>query len=79
MKITVFTPVYNRAYIITKLYESLCAQTDKDFEWLVIDDGSTDNIEKLISYFMTVKINSFITIYIINYKKYCFKANIQKK
>ena len=55
MKITVFTPVYNRAYIITKLYESLCAQTDKDFEWLVIDDGSTDNIEKLISYFNTRK------------------------
>lgn len=40
--ITVFTPTYNRAYILPKLYESLCAQTDKNFEWLVVDDGSTD-------------------------------------
>ena len=41
--ITVFTPTYNRAYIIEKLYESLCWQTCKDFEWLVVDDGSRDN------------------------------------
>ena len=40
--ITVFTPTYNRAYILPKLYESLCNQTCKDFEWLVVDDGSTD-------------------------------------
>lgn len=47
--ITVFTPVYNRAYIINRLYESLCNQTDKRFEWLVIDDGSTDNIDQIIN------------------------------
>lgn len=46
-KITVFTPTYNRAYTITKLYESLCGQTYRDFEWLVIDDGSTDHTEDL--------------------------------
>ena len=40
--ITVFTPTYNRKYIIPKLYDSLCKQTKKNFEWLVIDDGSTD-------------------------------------
>ena len=40
--ITVFTPTYNRKYIIPKLYDSLCKQTKKDFEWLVVDDGSTD-------------------------------------
>ena len=45
--ITVFTPTYNRGYIITKLYESLKRQTDKDFEWLVVDDGSTDNTQKI--------------------------------
>ena len=44
--VTVFTPTYNRAYIIDKLYNSLLAQTDKNFEWVVVDDGSTDNSEK---------------------------------
>lgn len=47
MKITVFTPTYNRAYIIEKLYKSLCSQTYYDFEWLVVDDGSIDNTEEL--------------------------------
>ena len=45
---TVFTPTYNRAYILPKLYESLRVQTNKDFEWLIIDDGSTDNTAKLV-------------------------------
>ena len=49
MKITVFTPTYNRAYIIKNLYKSLQRQTFKDFEWLVVDDGSTDNTEELFS------------------------------
>ena len=40
--ITVFTPTYNRAYIIRKLYKALCGQINKNFEWLVVDDGSTD-------------------------------------
>lgn len=44
-KITVFTPTYNRAYIIKQLYHSLQRQTFADFEWLIIDDGSTDNTE----------------------------------
>ncbi|MCM3115083.1 glycosyltransferase family 2 protein [Neobacillus sp. MER 74] len=47
MKITVFTSTYNRGYIIEKLYSSLKRQTFKDFEWLVIDDGSTDNTNHL--------------------------------
>lgn len=42
MRITVFTPTYNRAYIIDDLYNSLKKQTFVDFEWLIIDDGSTD-------------------------------------
>lgn len=46
--ITVFTPTYNRANLIHKCYESLKRQTSKDFEWLVIDDGSTDNTKELI-------------------------------
>ncbi len=51
MLFTVFTPAYNRAYIIGKLYESLCTQTLRDFEWLVVDDGSTDNTSQLIAEF----------------------------
>ena len=46
--LTVFTPAYNRGYIIHKCYESLCRQTSKDFAWLVVDDGSTDNTAQLI-------------------------------
>ncbi|MBO4543232.1 MAG: glycosyltransferase [Bacteroidales bacterium] len=45
--ITVFTPTYNRAYILPRLYESLLAQTDKNFIWLIVDDGSTDNTPDL--------------------------------
>ena len=48
MNITVFTPTYNRAYIIENLYRSLQRQTYTDFEWLIVDDGSTDDTETLI-------------------------------
>ena len=47
MKITVFTPTYNRAQLIGRLYDSLCRQSCRDFEWLVVDDGSTDNTAEL--------------------------------
>lgn len=46
--ITVFTATYNRAYILGKCYESLNRQTCKDFEWLIIDDGSTDHTKELV-------------------------------
>ena len=48
MRITVFTPTYNRAYIIENLYRSLQRQTFRDFEWLIVDDGSSDNTEDVI-------------------------------
>lgn len=47
MRITVFTPTYNRAYTIKNLYCSLQRQTFLDFEWLVIDDGSSDETKAL--------------------------------
>ena len=40
--ITVFTPTYNRAKLLPRLYESLCSQTYRDFEWVIVDDGSVD-------------------------------------
>lgn len=53
--ITILTPTYNRKYIIRKAYQSLLQQTDKDFEWLIIDDGSTDETEALIKSFIREK------------------------
>lgn len=47
-KLTVFTPTYNRAYCLNKCYESLKRQTCRDFLWLIIDDGSSDNTKKLV-------------------------------
>lgn len=49
VQITVFTPTYNRAYIIENLYRSLQRQTFTDFEWLVVDDGSSDGTEELFA------------------------------
>ena len=52
MKLTVFTPTYNRAYIIENLYQSLQRQSCHDFEWLVVDDGSSDNTKELFDNWM---------------------------
>lgn len=52
-KITVFTPTYNRAYTLSKCYKSLKQQTCKDFVWLIIDDGSTDNTQELVEEWIT--------------------------
>lgn len=51
MKITVFTPTYNRGYCLERLFRSLLNQTFTDFEWLIIDDGSIDNTEELVKDF----------------------------
>lgn len=48
MKLTIHTATYNRAYILPKAYESLCAQTCKDFEWIITDDGSSDGTDELV-------------------------------
>jgi len=53
MKLTVFTPTYNRAYMLPKLFESLQRQTAKDFDWLIIDDCSSDETEKLVKNLIT--------------------------
>ncbi len=46
--ITILTPTYNRANRLQKLYESLKSQTEKEFNWLIVDDGSTDYTENLV-------------------------------
>ena len=45
--LTVFTPAFNRGYCLDKCYKSLVSQTCKDFEWLIVDDGSTDQTREL--------------------------------
>lgn len=45
---TVFTPTYNRAHTLHRVYESLALQTLRNFEWLIVDDGSTDNTKELV-------------------------------
>lgn len=51
--ITVLTPTYNRAHLLPRLYESLCPQTCKDFEWIVVDDGSADNTKNIVEEFIS--------------------------
>lgn len=46
--ITVFTPAYNRADLLPRCYQSMVSQTNKNFVWMVIDDGSSDNTRELI-------------------------------
>lgn len=54
-KLTIFTPTYNRAYTLHKCYESLKFQTNQDFKWLIIDDGSSDNTKELVQTWMDEK------------------------
>lgn len=49
--ITVFTPTYNRGNLLGRLYESLKRQTFRNFEWIIVDDGSSDNTEEVIKDF----------------------------
>lgn len=48
MELTIITPTYNRAYLLENLYKSLTKQKNKNFKWLIVDDGSKDGTKKLI-------------------------------
>ena len=50
---TVFTPTYNRAELLRRLYESLVNQEFQDFEWVVVDDGSKDHTSDIVKEFMS--------------------------
>lgn len=52
IKLTIVTPTYNRGYMLKKVYNSLLAQTNMSFKWLIIDDGSIDDTYKIIDEFI---------------------------
>ena len=52
MRFTIFTPTYNRKMLLNKLYKSLQNQTYKDFEWIIVDDGSTDDTGEIVKEFL---------------------------
>ena len=55
MRISVFTPAYNRGHLLKNLYLSLLKQTYTDFEWIIVDDGSTDNTSEVVEDFIKDK------------------------
>lgn len=79
-KFTVFTPVYNAANTINRVHSALKEQTFKDFEWLIINDGSSDNsdteIKKILSD-STLNIN-YINNEQNNHKMFCFLQAINE-
>ena len=50
-RVTVFTPTYNRACVLHRVYDSLAAQTYRDFAWLIVDDGSADDTKAVVEGF----------------------------
>ncbi|GEN36728.1 glycosyltransferase family 2 protein [Aneurinibacillus danicus] len=52
MKITIFTPTYNRAHTLSRLYNSIKNQIFTDFEWIIVDDGSIDSTNQLVQKFI---------------------------
>ena len=61
-KLTVFTPAYNRADLLPRCYESMKRQTNSDFVWMIIDDGSTDNTKQIVEEWMQEE-NKFDVVY----------------
>ena len=53
--LTIFTPTYNRAYLLPNVYSSLCEQNLACFEWVIVDDGSSDNTKELVKQWISDK------------------------
>jgi glycosyltransferase involved in cell wall biosynthesis len=70
VKISVFTPTYNRGHLLERLYRSLLDQSYLSFEWIIVDDGSVDNTSDVITGFIA---ENLLTI------RYIFKENAGKQ
>ena len=62
--ISIITPTHNRATLLPRLFRSLKTQTNKDLEWIVVDDGSTDNTQEVVTSFMAENGDNFPISYI---------------
>lgn len=64
VQLTIFTPVYNRSALLGRLYLSLLKQTVKNFEWVIVDDGSNDNIQVLVDQWINENTDFEIKFYL---------------
>lgn len=63
VELTIFTPSYNRADLLSRCYESMQRQTNKEFIWMIIDDGSTDNTAMLVNEWLKESVGFSIEYY----------------
>ena len=76
---TVFTPTYNRAATLPRVYESLRKQTYRNFEWLIIDDGSSDRTRALVDFWISRDVFPIRYIYQDHgHKKAAFNRAVQE-
>lgn len=68
--ISVFTPTYNRKNCLKRVYKSLLSQDDKNFDWIIIDDGSTDNTHQLVNKWKSENLLNINYIYQENHGKW---------
>lgn len=64
--ITIFTPTYNRAYLLVNLWRSLYKQSNLNFIWLIVDDGSSDETRQMVSEWKTKAPFEIIYVYQVN-------------
>lgn len=72
LKLTIFTPTYNRGKFLYRLFDSIMKQNSKDIEWLIVDDGSVDNTKKIVENFQ--KSSKFPIRYIYQHNSGKWKA-----
>lgn len=53
-QLTIYTATYNRKNTISRVYESLCMQSNKNFRWMIIDDGSTDGTKEIVDKWLCI-------------------------
>lgn len=63
VELTIFTPSYNRADLLSRCYESMKRQTNKEFIWMIIDDGSTDNTALMVNEWLKKPLDFSIEYY----------------
>lgn len=70
IKITIVTPSYNRAHTLNRVYDSLINQTFKDFKWIIMDDGFTDNTNELVESFQKERLIDIVYFWNKNQHKF---------